>query len=377
MLNNLEKLRVMQLLSPLTIAGAERVVLMLLRNIDRRLFDVSVCLFINTHRRDNPFVEEIAKMDVPTEFIYLDKIFRWSYVSKLRKLLKKNEVDILHSHGYRADITGYLANRRWKAKLISSAHGWTSGSAKVLLYEYMDKKVLKRFDRVLAVSDDIKRTLIRHHVNADRIVTLRNAIDFDSYSKAPDGLSFRKELGIRNGDKLIGTVGRLSKEKGLDDFLRVAKQIVGSRNDVKFVIVGDGPEKESLIKLRDDLGLGDQVTFHGYVRDVSRVYATLDLFLLTSSSEGVPISLLEAAYFGKPCIATAVGGIPEILNGVEKLVRPGDVEAMAEQALYLLSHESEAGEYSKQVQDHLMNQCDPKQWIHSIQDIYRHLTLES
>jgi glycosyltransferase involved in cell wall biosynthesis len=370
MLNNLEKIRVMQLLSPLTIAGAERVVLMLLRNIDRRFFDVSVCLFINTHRRDNPFVEEIRRLDVPTEFIYLDKIFRWSYVSKLRNLLNKYEVDILHSHGHRANITGYLANLHWNAKLISSVHGWTSSTGKIRVYEYLDKQVLKRFDRILAVSDDIKKILIRHRVNAERIAVLRNAIDLDTYSMEADGSSLRKELGIRDTDKLIGTVGRLSKEKGLDQFLRVARKILAHRNDVKFVIVGDGPEREGLIMLRNELGLREQVIFQGYVRDVSRVYTALDLFLLTSSSEGVPISLLEAAYFGKPCIVTAVGGIPEILEGVGKLINPGDVDSMVEQAIRLLSHESEAREYSKQLQDHLLRRCEPKQWILTLQDIY-------
>lgn len=365
----------MQVLSPLTIAGAERVVLMLLRNIDRSLFDVSVCLFINTHRRDNAFVDEIRKLEVPTEFIYLDKIVRWKYVVGLRELLDKYEVDILHSHGYRADITGYLANLRGKAKLVSSAHGWTSGTGKVRVYEYMDKRVLKRFDRVLTVSEDIRKTMIRLHMDSDRVVTLRNAIDFDSYSRSADGSSLRKELGIHNGDKLVGTVGRLSKEKGLDDFLRVAKKIVENRNDVKFVIVGDGPEREGLIKLRNELELERQVSFQGYVRDVSRVYAALDLFLLTSLSEGVPISLLEAAYFGKSCIVTAVGGIPEVLDGVGKMILPGDIEAMAEQVMYLLGHEAEAAEYSKRVHDHLMNQCDPKQWIHSIQEIYNQLTM--
>lgn len=364
----------MQVLSPLTIAGAERVVLMLLKNIDRSLFDVSVCLFINTHRRDNAFVHEMRNLDFPTEFIYLDKVIRWRYVRELQDLLRKYKVDIIHSHGYRANVTGYLANRTWKAKLVSIAHGWTSGTGKIRLYELMEKQVLKRFDRVVAVTNDIKNLLIRNHVNEDRIVTLHNAIDFDSYTLSADGADLRNELGVRNGEKLIGTIGRLSKEKGLDDFLRVAKKISDNRKGVKFVIVGDGPERKSLTKLRDELGLGGQVTFQGYVQDVSRVYAALDLFLLTSSSEGVPISLLEAAYFGKPCIATAVGGIPEILNGVGKLVRPRDVEPMAEQALYLLSHEYEAGEYAKRVQDHLINQCEPKKWIHSIQDIYLHLT---
>ena len=366
----MSKIKVMQLLSPLTVAGAERVVLMLLRNIDRTRFDVSLCLFLNTGRRTNPFTEEISKLDIPTEFIYLDKIFRWNYVRQLRNLLAKHEVEILHSHSHRADITGYFANRRWGAKLVSTVHGWTSSTGKVRFYEALDRWVLGKFDRVIAVSDDVRRVLVRRGIQEDKIKTITNAIDFSAYSKGSGRAAFRERAGIGNGDIVIGTVGRLSREKALGDFLEMARILSDKREDLRFVIVGDGPEKSEILRLRDHLGLDGKVKILGYEPEVGAVYEGIDVFVLTSRSEGLPISLLESAYFQKPFVATAVGGIPEVFGEVGILVPPGDIDAMAGKILALLDHPAERDRYSKRLHDFVQRNCNANDWILKIQQVY-------
>ena len=138
----MRKIKVLQVLSPLTVAGAERVVLMLAKNINRNIFDLSLCLFLNAEKPNNPFVQEVKRLNIRTQIIYLDKIFDWKQVKSLVSILKKNKIDILHTNSHRADITGYLANKYWTAKLISTVHGWTTATRRLRIYEYFDEKVL-------------------------------------------------------------------------------------------------------------------------------------------------------------------------------------------------------------------------------------------
>lgn len=363
----------MQLLSPLTIAGAERVVLMLAKNIDKSTFDISLCIFVNAKKPNNPFIEEVKKLNISCEIIYLDKTFEWKQVMSLVSILKKNKIDILHTNSHRADVTGYLANNFWNAKLISTIHGWTPTTRKLKLYEFIDRWVLRRFDCIIAVSNDIKRTLLSHNLDASKVKIVHNALDFSAYSRNADGNSFRNELGVGKDESLIGTVGRLSKEKGLKYFLSAAKKILDAGQNVKYAIVGDGPEKENLLRLADEMGLTNFVHFCGYREDISSVYSALDIFLLPSLSEGVPISLLEAAYFGKPCVATMVGGIPEIFNGIGLLTQPRDVSELAGKTLYLLNNEKRSVEYGKRMQKCVFENCNVRKWIEKVQNIYLNL----
>lgn len=364
------KLNIMQLLSPTMIAGAERVVLTLLTHIDRRLFNPYVCLFTNARTRHNSFVDELTRLGIRPHIIYLDRIFRWRYVRELRDLLKRHDVDILHTHSHRADITGYLAARSSSARLVATVHGWTSSSAKLSLYKTVDKHVLKRFDRLIAVSANIKNMLRPNGSPDSRVRVIGNALDFSMYSTSAHGSLFRQQLPFALEHKLVGTVARLSKEKALVDFLRVAQNILAKRQDIRFVIVGEGPERHNLLQLRERMGLTEHVHLAGYVKDVSRVYAALDVFLLTSLNEGLPISLLEAAYFGTPLVATRVGGIPELFEGRALTANPGDIDRLARQIMYLLNNQVQASRYGGELRNYVLDKCDPAAWISEIERIY-------
>jgi len=354
------------------VAGAERIVLTLLNNLNRSVFDISVCLFLNAQKPDNPFAEESKHLKVATEIIYLDKVFRWRYVRELAGVLKKHGIDVLHTHGHRADITAYLATRYWNSSLVATIHGWTSSTSRLALYKYIDKQVLKNFDFVIPVSDEIKQSCLRCNVPSTRVQTLRNVIDFSSYPQV-HRYHFRQELGIRTDQTLIGTVARLSKEKRLTDFLLVARRILNQRKDVKFAIVGDGPEKAKLVDLAKVLGLTEDVFFCGYIKDISKVYSAIDIFLLTSVSEGIPISLLEAAYFRTPFVATRVGGISEMFDDIAMLVTPGDVNAMVSNILYLINYKTECQSYGDRLREYATRHCTARDWIRTIEEIYLNL----
>ena len=363
----------MHLISPLMIAGAERVVLMLLRNIDRSKFDISVCAFLNAKKPHNAFLDAVDELETKTEVILLERKFDWAPVNRVKHILKRNSIDIIHAHGHRADVTGYLANRSNDRKLVSTMHGLAAPSPKLKLYATIDHLVLWKFDLIIAVSQHIRRILIRRGLSENRIRTVRNALDFSAYTRDVDDNLFRKELGLSKGDILIGSIARLSREKGIEYFLLAAKKILEDRTNVKFVVVGDGPDKDKLLRMRDRLRLDEHVAFVGYRTDVSSIYKAIDIFILPSLSEGLPMSLLEAAYFKRPIIATRVGGIPEFFDKRVILVNAANEEELAERTVYLLNNQAKAREYGKKVSEFVMEKCDPKKWAIRMQDIYTEL----
>lgn len=360
----------MHLLSPLTLAGVERVVLMFSKYINTEIFDISLCLFVNSRKRINPFIEAVEKSRLHTNVIYLNKTFEWRQIKNLADILKTERIAVLHTHGYRADIIGYLATRSCKAKLVSTIHGWTSVNPKVRFYEFADKLVLRKFDSIIAVSDDLRRSLNRSGIVGKKISILHNALDFSAYSKDANGNTFREDLGLKHNDKVIGTIGRLSREKGIKYLLCAAQEIVKQCNNAKFLIVGDGPEMENLIIIRNKLGLNDSVIFTGFISDVNKIFAAIDIFILPSLSEGVPLSLLEAVFFKKPFISTNVGGIPELFKNYSFLVNPGNVRDLVDCTLYLLENIVESEKSVNYFHDHILEKCDPLKWSQSIENIY-------
>jgi glycosyltransferase involved in cell wall biosynthesis len=248
-------------------------------------------------------------------------------------------------------------------------------SGKVKLYETIDKFVLRHFDLVIGVSEEIKKRLIELGLNQQKTMTLHNSLDFSAYSLDVDEGLFRRELGLRKGEVLIGSVGRLSKEKGIEYFLLMAKKILELENkkSVKFVVVGDGPDKESLLRRKTHLGLDGHVAFVGYRTDLNNIYKAIDIFILPSLSEGVPISLLEAAYFAKPVIATKVGGIPELFQGKAVLVPPGNVNELTDETLMLIGDEGKAKRYGIEIKRYVQSRCDPQKWACMLENMYINL----
>ncbi len=368
-------IRVMQLLTPLTIAGAERVVLNALKRLDPARFRQSVAVFRNLAHGPNPFVEFLSGLNGRLEEIPLDNHAEWQRLRRLTEILRRHQVQILHTHSYRADVLGWLAGRRVGCKLVSTVHGWTSSSGKLRFYEKLDRLALRRFDRVIAVSEDIAGKLRAAGVAAGRISVLRNSIDTEAYP-AGGGEAFRAVLGWGSPLKLVGTAGRLSPEKGIDILLRAASQLVGRWPEARFLIAGDGPQRTELEALAAALGLGERVHFCGYLADVGPFYDALDVFVLPSRTEGMPISLLEAFLYAKPCVATSVGGVAELVDRPELgcLVPPGDAAAVAQAIDQLLAARSLAQEMGRQARLRVEHDFSPQSWAGGLAAIYGQLT---
>jgi glycosyltransferase involved in cell wall biosynthesis len=366
-------LNVLHLIAPTHFGGAEQVVLNLAGSIDRSRFNITVGAFINVHFPKNEFLARLEEEHIPYRIFWLRRTVDVDNIARLVKLIRTRDIDIIHTHGYRSDIIGLLAARISSRPIIATIHGFVPINSKLRFYEQVDLIALRFFDRILPVSDHIREVLRKSGISQKRITTVRNAIAAkDAAEPGPkisrSRLSFLKPAG----DFLIGIVGRLSPEKNIPGFLDVARRLAGKYDHLRFVVVGDGPERDCLEGLATRLKLDGKVRFTGFVEEMEGIYALLDMLVISSSTEGIPLTVLEAMHHGIPVVSTRVGGIPEIIeSGVNGLiVEAGDMKALSNAVESLIVDSRKYMAISLNARERVRRDFNRLSWTRKIQECY-------
>jgi glycosyltransferase involved in cell wall biosynthesis len=260
--------------------------------------------------------------------------FSPSLVRRLANVLRDNHVDILHCHAHKCTVYGAMAAAMAHTPLVCGhVHGL--GRSRGLRRKVLNYFVHKRVDVLMAVANGVREDIIKNnwHLDPAKVVVLENSIDYDKFAGvATTKAQARTSIGIDAEAVVFGTVGRLAPTKGLgfmlEAFAAVRKRIPNAR----LAIVGTGPIEADLREAAEKLKVASAVDFVGYRADIEHVMRGFDSFVMSSIAEGMPRVVLEAMASGVPCIATNVGGIPEILNSpdVGLLVPPSDAEALAQ-----------------------------------------------
>jgi glycosyltransferase involved in cell wall biosynthesis len=234
---------------------------------------------------------------------------------KLRHLVKERAIDIVHAHDYKTNLLTLLLGRTGVAPL-STVHGWTGHSLRERMCYYpADKKILGRFPRLIAVSSEIGRELIRHGAKPETVTTILNGIDHRQFVRNRDReAESRRSFGFTADDVVIGAVGRLEPQKRFDILLETFARLHHRRPETRLVIVGDGSLKAALEAQRKALNLQASVTLLGHVADVIPVHHAFDLFVQSSDYEGTPNAVLEAMALETPIVATDAGGTAELID---------------------------------------------------------------
>jgi len=243
----------------------------------------------------------------------------WSLIPWLRGILKQEGVEVVHAHQY-TPLFYTVPAAMWagRPKVVYTEHGRF----------YPDRKSWKRtlvnpilslgVDHLVAISEATADAMATYdNFPRKRIQVIHNGIDFSRLNPDYDKSAKRKELGIPEGCKVLGTASRLNEIKNIPMMLRVFKQVSEQMDNVCLVIAGDGPERQKLESLAKDLGIADDVKFIGMRFDMPEIYPLFDVFLLTSFTEGISVTLLEALGSGVPAVVTDVGGNKEIRTNSE------------------------------------------------------------
>jgi glycosyltransferase involved in cell wall biosynthesis len=238
---------------------------------------------------------------------------------------------IWHGHDYKSNLIGVVLARRFRLRLVTTVHGWVSRTWKTPLYYAVDRFSLRAYERVFCVSEDLRAACLRAGVAPDRCRLLPNAIDAERYRRRRTAIEAKAALGLAPQKLLAVAVGRLAPEKGFDLLIDAVRQLVAEGLDLELRIAGQGPVEEALSRRAQDQGLGGRVRLVGFLPDVRELLEAADLFVLSSLREGLPNAVLEAMAMEVPVVATAVAGVPDLIEHGRTgwLVEPGSSSALA------------------------------------------------
>lgn len=312
--------------------GAEQVITNLVEHTDKTRYAVSIlCL----EEPVGAFGKQLMEKGVQVASFRRKPGFDTSLVGQIRRYLKRHQVAILHCHQYTPYVYGLSAAVFTSTKVIFTEHGRffpdKRRRKRVLL-----NPLLNRFTAyITAISVATKDALIQYeNFPSEKIKVIYNGLDDVRYLLPPD-VGLKKELGLPISARIMGTVGRLDSIKNQKMMIKALRQVRVSYPETVLLIVGDGPERRNLEAFVAELGLTSHVIFTGFREDVHRFFSLMDVFLLTSFSEGTAMTILEAMASGLPTIVTDVGGNPEIVEaGKTGFVIPSDDEkALADRVL--------------------------------------------
>ena len=334
-------MKVLQLISSSGYYGAEAVMVSLTKHLNQLGIPSTVGVFENAQHPNLEVAEVARQHGLPVEVVRCEGRADWSAVQAIRKFVRRERIDIIHTHGYKAHLYGYLAARVLPCSLIATCHGYHSfvpsriARCRRQFYSSVERVLLQRFDQVVAVSSDLALFLRQRGVRLEKLAVIENGVDLDQFGSAPPSADLKV---AKAGRLAVGLVGRLTEGKGHAQFFDAAREFLLQHRETLLVVIGDGPLKQPLETLARQLGIEASVVFTGKRSDMAEVYAALDILVLPSLHEGMPMVILEALAAKVAVVATRVGAIPHVIlpRQTGLLVEPGDVFGLRDAICQLL-----------------------------------------
>lgn len=300
---------------------------------DRKKIEPFLARINRREFEENPQLVKAARaLQVETASFRYKRRFGIGLLFQVSAFAKKHAIGIFHTHSYRDDLIATLVARRASEYKVATVHGWIG---KDYWQKSLDLRILRGFDAVIAVSQEIYEELAESGVASQRLHWIPNGVDFDAFQKRKnDGL--RGQFGYSDGDFIIGMMSRVEPEKNIDLLINIAGRVLDLVREARFLIVGDGTQVSYLKELVRAKGVSERFNFTGFREDVNDLLQIMDVFCVPSSTEGLPRSLLEALACEKLVIASRVGGMPgAISDGESGLLLPEPTEAHLLEAISL------------------------------------------
>ena len=332
-------LRTMFVITNMPVGGAETLLVNLVRRLDRDRFAPELCCL----KHFGPLGEVLAK-EVPAFTGLLSHKYDFAVFGRLRRLMAQRQIDAVVTVGTGGDkmFWGRLAARAAGAPVICSSLHSTGLPDHV---ELPNRLLAPMTDAFIAVAPSHGEYLVRHEGCPRRKVrVIPNGVDTDRFHPRQPDRNIQQEFGLESARPVAGIIAALRPEKNHELFLQAAAIVHASRPQARFLIVGDGPEREALEQRAAALRVADAVRFLGTRDDIPEVLSVINVLLLTSHMEANPVSILEALAAERPVIATRVGSVPETVADGENgyLVAPGDAETLAARTIELFDHPEHA-----------------------------------
>jgi len=359
------------IINNLTVGGAEKLLLSTVKRLNKEKYDITVCPMF----KENALLNDFQRTGVKVRCLNMYNKRDIRGLFKLYQFFKSHKIDIVHTHLLEADTFGRFAAIWAKVPIIitttHSVDSWKLNNRRfrTKFRLFLNRIADKHSNAIITVSDYIKNYLIEHEkTDPKKIHVIKNGIEIQK-NKKPSIDKHKQETIV------LGCVGRLFEEKGFGYLLRAFKKAQNQHPNLKLLIAGDGPLRAELEKLAYELGVSSDTEFMGVLDDIPTFLNKLDIFVLSSIQEGIPLGLLEAMAAGKPIVATKVGGIPEVVdNGSDGiLVAAANVAELNEAIVSLIQDERKRKEMGRNARRKVVDFFNLDKAVRQLEDLYEKL----
>lgn len=362
-----KKIKVFHVLTDRNIGGAGRWLLNYLKHYDRERFEVSVVL-----PADSLLCGAVRGLDVPVLAIaeMEDRSYDPKAMKPLAALFRKEKPDIVHTH---ASMTARMAAKRAGVPKIFCTKHCMEGAPGAFPKRLVRRAVNRRFgDKIIAVSKEVRRSMIAGGTSPKQVVTVPNGIEDIPMLTAAEKVETLAAFGGKPGEYAIGIAARLEEVKDHGTLLRAAEKILEQRRDVRFYIIGAGSLRAELERQAETLGIAEHVAFTGFLQDVERMEAALDIAVITSKQEALCLSIIESMWAGVPAVGTDSGGVSEVIRHGETgyLVPVGDSGTLAERLLELLADDAKRREMGAAAREYVRKHFAADKMTKRIEKLY-------
>ena len=279
---------------------------------------------------------EAQKRGIDVQLYYCKGKLDKDVIEKIATSVGKEKVDIIHTHGYKSNFYGLKASKIAQVPVVASLHGWSGDNFKVKLFDALDKGVIRKMDFAVCDSPRVRAQIIRSGMPREKLVFIPNGLDVGAFQKGFSHGSLRGELGLQ-GPIVVGTACSLLNLQSYQYLLKAFKEILEVYDETKLLIVCDGSLKADIGEDAKLLGLSEAVVLTGDRGNMTEIYNSMDIFVLPSAGENIPVSLLEAMCAGLAIVAVNTSGVAFALEGdCGKLVKRDDVRSLAEAISFFL-----------------------------------------
>ncbi len=357
--------KVLLVIDHLGVGGAQKVVVEIVKYLNRDKYHPIVCNL----RNETYISREIKEMGIEVFNMCQAKYSPWA-LFQIIKILRQKQIDLVHTHLFKADILGIIAAIITKMPVICHCHVSDARRDKKKWQLVMDHLLRRFIDKTIFCSEEsIHSNLKVKNIRTEKMKLIYNSIDLKRFNRCSTKRVAEIREKIKAKQYMVGTVARLSEEKGVKYFIEAAANI--NNDNITFLIVGDGPLKYQLVELSHRLCIQERVIFVGYQECIIPYLCCMDIVVFPSLYEGLPIVLLEAMAMEVPIIATDVDGFKEVIKDGQTglLVPVKDPTRLAEKITFLLENRNLALSLAQNARE-IVEHFDSPKMILQIEDVY-------
>jgi glycosyltransferase involved in cell wall biosynthesis len=348
---NKNKINVLQFICPTGFYGAERWVLALAKFLPKEKCHCELAVTLEDNSKDLELVKIFRELHGEAHEIPMRNRFDIAVINRLVTLIKKNNIDIIHTHGYKSDILGLLAARKAGIKCVVTPHGFENAKDfKLRLFIWFGCKAMGYADKVVPLSPQLMQDSRNVGVREDKLLYIQNGVDL---SEVEEQRLKKTTLKKTTDQKRIGFIGQMISRKNISDILNIFENLSGSHDNLRLIFVGDGDQREKLESYSKQLSSYPNIEFLGFRDDRLELLQSFDLFVMTSTLEGIPRCLMEACAMGIPVAAYDIPGIDQLITHGETglLAQPGDTKTLATYWERLLFDEKTASDIADRARE--------------------------